>query len=161
VKISLERDVLFSQLQTVSRVASTRSAIQALSGVQLVAAADGCELRATDMDVGLRVPLQAQVERDGTIVLPARLMLDVVRSLPAETVTLELRAAEQDVEITAGNATFHIRVLRSVDSGSGSGTSRPSRNPIPSRRWRSTRPPSSRPRPRWPARPRATRRDRC
>ena len=56
MKISLARDVLFSQLGTVSRVASTRSAIQALSGVQLTAGAGGCELRATDMDVGLRVP---------------------------------------------------------------------------------------------------------
>jgi DNA polymerase III subunit beta len=115
VKISLARDVLFTQLQTVSRVASTRSAIQALSGVQLSAQSSGCELRATDMDVGLRVPLEAEVVREGTVVLPARLMLDVVRSLPAEQVSVELRAAEQDVEVVAGNATFHIRTLRSED----------------------------------------------
>jgi DNA polymerase-3 subunit beta len=115
VKISLERDVLLAQLQTVSRVASTRSAIQALSGVQLAALQSSCELRATDMDVGLRVPLEAQVTREGTVVLPARLMLDVVRSLPANQVSLELRSAEQDVELVAGNATFHIRVLRGDD----------------------------------------------
>ena len=115
MKISLERDVLFSQLGTVSRVASTRSAIQALSGVQLSVSSTGCELRATDMDVGLRVPLEAEVGREGTVVLPARLLLDVVRTLPAATVTLELRGAEQDVEIVAGNATFHIRTLRSDD----------------------------------------------
>ena len=91
MKISLERDALFAQLQTVSRVASTRSAIQALSGVQLSAQSSGCELRATDMDVGLRVPLEAEVAREGTVVLPARLLLDVVRSLPAGHVSLELR----------------------------------------------------------------------
>jgi DNA polymerase-3 subunit beta len=115
VKISLERDALFAQLQTVSRVASTRSAIQALSGVLLTASSSGCELRATDMDVGLRVPLEAEVAREGTVVLPARLIVDVVRSLPAEHVSLELRSAEQDVELVAGNATFHIRTLRGDD----------------------------------------------
>jgi DNA polymerase-3 subunit beta len=115
VKISLERDVLLGQLQTVSRVASTRSAIQALSGVQLAASAGGCELRATDMDVGLRVPLEADVGREGVVVLPARLLVDVVRSLPAPSVSLELRAAEQDVELVSGNATFHIRTLRTED----------------------------------------------
>jgi DNA polymerase-3 subunit beta len=115
VKISLERERLLSQLQTVSRVASTRSAIQALSGVQLAAVETGCELRATDMDVGLRVPLEADVTREGTVVLPARLLLDVVRSLPAESVSLELRSAEQDVEMVSGNATFHIRTLRGED----------------------------------------------
>jgi DNA polymerase-3 subunit beta len=115
VKISVERDVLLAQLQTVSRVASTRSAIQALSGVQLAAGRDGCELRATDMDVGLRVPLEAEVAREGTVVLPARLIVDVVRSLPGNHVSLELRSAEQDVELVAGNATFHIRTLRGDD----------------------------------------------
>ncbi len=115
MKISLERDLLLGQLQTVGRVASTRSAIQALSGVQLVASSDGCELRATDMDVGLRVPLQAEVAREGVIVLPARLVLDVIRSLPKPEVSIELRAAEQDVEIVSGSATFHIRTLRTED----------------------------------------------
>jgi DNA polymerase-3 subunit beta len=83
--------------------------------VQLTASQGGCELRATDMDVGLRVPLEAEVARDGTVVLPARLMLDVVRSLPAAAVSLELRSAEQDVELVSGNARFHIRTLRSDD----------------------------------------------
>jgi len=115
MKISLERDHLLAQLQTVSRVASTRSAIQALSGVQFAIDAAGGELRATDMDVGLRVPLELEVAREGTVVLPARLLLDVVRSLPAAAVGLELRAAEQDVELVSGNATFHIRTLRSDD----------------------------------------------
>jgi DNA polymerase III subunit beta len=115
VKISLERDALLRQLQTVSRVASTRSAIQALSGVQVVASSSGCELQATDMDVGLRVPLEAEVARDGVVVLPARLLLDVVRLLPSPEASLELRPAEQDVELVSGNATFHIRTLRAED----------------------------------------------
>ncbi|MGH2875646.1 MAG: DNA polymerase III subunit beta [Solirubrobacteraceae bacterium] len=115
VKLSVGRETLLNQLQTVGRVASTRSAILALSGVQLSATQSGCELRATDMDVGLRVPLEAETIREGTIVLPARLVLDVVRSLPAPEVTLELRAAEQDVEIVSGSAQFHIRTLRGED----------------------------------------------
>jgi DNA polymerase-3 subunit beta len=115
VKISLNRDALLTQLQAVTRVASTRTAIQALSGVQLAASGSTCELRATDTDVSLRVPLEAEVTRDGTIVLPARLLLDVVRSLPQPAVSLELRPAEQDVELLSGNATFHIRTLRAED----------------------------------------------
>ncbi len=115
MKISLERDALLGQLQIVSRVASTRSAIQALSGVQLTASGDACELRATDMDVGLRVPLKASIAREGVVVLPARLLLDVVRALPAPDVSLEVRSAEQDVELVSGSATFHIRTLRTED----------------------------------------------
>jgi DNA polymerase-3 subunit beta len=115
MKITTRRDALFGQLQTVTRAASTRSAVQALSGVQLLARPDGIELRATDMEIGLRVPLEGEVVREGSVVLPARLVVDVVRALPGDEVSLELRPAEQDVEIVGGAATFHIRTLRSED----------------------------------------------
>ncbi len=115
MKVSTQREALLNQLQSVSRVASTRSAIQALSGVQLLATSEGCELRATDMDVSLRVPLEAEIVREGVVVLPARLLLDVVRSLPSDSVSLELRAAEQDVELSSGKAKFFIRTLRAED----------------------------------------------
>jgi DNA polymerase-3 subunit beta len=115
MKLTTRRDALFHQLQTVTRAASTRSAVQALSGVQLQAASGGIELRATDMEIGLRVPLEGEIVREGAVVLPARLLVDVVRALPADELTLELRAAEQDVELNSGSATFHIRTLRLED----------------------------------------------
>src|SRR6202035_1343368 len=115
-KLSLLTSELLAQLQTASRVASSRSAVQALSGVMISALADSTpELLATDMEVGLRVPLQAEVARPGSAVVPARLLLDVARSLPAESLTMELRSAEQDVELICGPTTFHLRTLRAED----------------------------------------------
>jgi DNA polymerase III subunit beta len=114
VKVTTSAAELLSHLQTVTRVASTRSAVQALSGVQLDATGGKVELRATDMEVGLRVPLDARIEREGMVVLPGRLLLDVARTLRGDVV-LELRPAEQDVEVSAGGATFHIRTLRAED----------------------------------------------
>jgi DNA polymerase III subunit beta len=115
MKLSLSASELLNQLQTVTRVASTRSAVQALSGVMISANDGQAELLATDMEIGLRVPLQADIARPGSAVLPARLLLDVVRSLPADQLTLELRSAEQDVELISGPATFHLRTLRAED----------------------------------------------
>ncbi|MCW3047377.1 MAG: dnaN [Solirubrobacterales bacterium] len=115
MKLSASCQELLTQLQTVSRVASTRSAVQALSGVQLEAGDSGVELRATDMEIGLRVPLEAEVQRPGTVVLPGRLMLDVARQLPGGDVSIELRPSEGDVEVVSGPARFHIRTLRSED----------------------------------------------
>ena len=115
MKIEVDRDELLAHLQTAARVASARTAIQALSGVQLVVSADGCELRTTDLEIGLRMTMSAERVREGTVVLPARLLLDVVRSLPHSRVSLEFRAAERDVELISGSALFHIRTLRSED----------------------------------------------
>jgi DNA polymerase-3 subunit beta len=72
-------------------------------------------LLATDMEVGLQVPLAGEILQPGSAVLPARLVLEVVRSLPGDTVTLELRAAEQDVELISGPAKFQLRTLRAED----------------------------------------------
>jgi DNA polymerase-3 subunit beta len=75
----------------------------------------GALLLATDMEMGIRVPLHAEVLNPGLAVLPARLFLDVARSLPGEQVTLELRSQQQDVEVVSGAATFHLRTLRAED----------------------------------------------
>jgi DNA polymerase-3 subunit beta len=115
LKLTTSSQELLAQLQTVARVASTRSAVQALSGVQFAASAEGVELRATDMEISMRVPLDAQVERPGEVVLPSRLMLDLARQLPGKDVSIEVRPSAHDVEVVSGPAKFHIRTLRTED----------------------------------------------
>jgi DNA polymerase-3 subunit beta len=115
MKVTLSTAAFLGELQTASRVASSRSAVQALSGVQLEATDDGLELRATDMEVGLRLHLAATVSAPGSVVLPARLLVDVVRALAGAEVTLELHADQHAVELVCGPAVFHLRTLRSED----------------------------------------------
>src|ERR1700750_3506694 len=113
MKITTRGDALFGQLQMGTRAASPRGAGQALSGVQLLAGREGIELRATNMEIGLRVPLEGEVVREGGVVLPGRLVVDVIRALPGDEVSLELRPSEQDVEIVGGSAPLPLRTLRS------------------------------------------------
>jgi len=116
VKITTTAEQLLGALQTASRVASTRSVLQALSGIKVQALADGAvELQATDMELGIRVPLEATVDTPGDAVLPARLFTEVARALPGGSVSLELRSATADVEIISGSSTFHLRTLRTED----------------------------------------------
>ena len=115
MKLSLSTTELLTQLQTATRVASSRASVQALSGVMISAEGKQPLLLATDMEVGLRVPLVGEILQPGLAVLPARLLLEVVRSLPGDTVTLELRSPEQDVELISESARFHLRTLRAED----------------------------------------------
>ena len=116
MKFSTSAKDLLNALTTASRVASTRSAVQALGGVQITATKkDGVHICATDMDISLRLPLEGAVATDGIVVLPARLLLDVAKSLQGMDASLELRPVEQDVEVLSGAASFHIRTLRAED----------------------------------------------
>ena len=111
MKISVTKEALLSQLGMAARAASTRSAVQTLSGVLFNVDDAGVELRATDMEMAIRVRLDATVERTGTVVLPARLLVEVVRSLPKDDLTLEHRSSQDDVRLSSGGADFQLRVL--------------------------------------------------
>src|SRR5436190_5490877 len=116
MKFSLPSPKLLSGLQIVGRGLSSRAALPALGGIQLHAEGERLTLRATDMEVGLTVSIdEARVESEGTLLLPGRLLSDVVRSLPAGDVVLALRPQERDVELTAGGARFHLRTLPAED----------------------------------------------
>jgi DNA polymerase III subunit beta len=112
MKISVTRDSLLSSVQLVGRVVSTRSTLPSLAGILVAVEDEGGVLRATDTELALTRPLSdATIERTGTVLVPGRLLADVVRSLPEGEIGLEHRADHSDVEITAGSARFHLRTL--------------------------------------------------
>ncbi len=115
MKLTTKREELVSKLSTVSRAVSTRGITPALSGILLSAAAGRVTLTATDGDLGLKTDLEAEVESEGALLLPGRLLAEVVRSLAGESVELESREAQHDVEIRSGGSSFHLRVLAAQD----------------------------------------------
>jgi DNA polymerase-3 subunit beta len=116
MKLSLSKDVLLNHLGVAVRAASSRSAVQTLAGVMVHAEAEGMvELRSTDMEMAIRVRSEANVERPGSVVLPARLLVDVVRSLAQGDVTLEQAPGEQDLRLSGGTADFRLRQLPEED----------------------------------------------
>ena len=115
MKLTTKREELVSKLSVVSRAVSTRAATQALSGV-LVTAADGrVTLSATDLDMGLETTVAAEIDTEGSVLLPGRLLAEVVRSLADPSVEIESREAEHDVEIRSGSSSFHLRTLPAED----------------------------------------------
>ncbi len=115
MKLTTKRDELVAKLSVVSRAVSTRAATQSLSGILLSAGDDGVTLSATDLEMGLKTKLEAEVDGSGSILLPGRLLAEVSRSLGDPTVEIELRESERDVEIRSGGSSFHLRVLPSED----------------------------------------------
>jgi DNA polymerase III subunit beta len=115
LKLTVSRETFLAKLGIAVRGASTRSAIQTLAGVLIRVEEGRAELEATDMELGLRVSLEPTESSPGKAVIPGRLLLDVVRSLPADSLSLEYRSAQQDVELVSGSAKFHLRTLPPED----------------------------------------------
>jgi DNA polymerase-3 subunit beta len=115
LKLTVSRETFLAKLGIAVRGASTRSPIQTLAGVLLKVEDGHAELEATDMELGVRVTLETADSAPGHAVIPGRLLLDVVRSLPTDQLSLEYRSAQQDVEVVAGPAKFHLRTLPPED----------------------------------------------
>src|SRR2546423_1050613 len=111
MKFSIDKEQFLTSVGIAVRGASTRSAIQTLAGVMVRAENGSVELQATDMELGVRVGVKVEPEREGAAVVPGRLLLDVVRSLPKNDLSFEYRSSEGDVELVSGPARFHLRTL--------------------------------------------------
>src|SRR5213078_3201953 len=102
MKVVCQRDELSQKLGIVARAVSTRASVQILSGVLLRADSGRLHLAATDMELSLRSSFEAQVDGEGAVVVPGRLLVDLVRLLPESEVTIEHRLDESVVHITSG-----------------------------------------------------------
>ena len=109
MKVICSREELTQKLSIVARAVSTRASVQILSGVLLRAETGRLHLAATDMELSLRSSVEAQVDGEGAVVVPGRLLIDLVRLLPADEVTFEHRAEEGVVHVVCGpsNSTLH------------------------------------------------------
>jgi DNA polymerase-3 subunit beta len=115
MKITCPRDELIQKLGIVARGVSTRTAVQILGGILLTASEGELSLAATDMELSLRASFETQVEGEGAVVVPGRLLVDLARLLPDGEVTLEHRSDEGIVEITAGTASYRLNTYNAED----------------------------------------------
>jgi DNA polymerase III subunit beta len=115
LRISCSRDELNRQLAIVSRAASARTTVQVLAGVLLRSEGEKLELSATDMEISLRTPLEAEVATEGAVVVPGKLLAELARLLPGEEVSIEQRENEGVVEIVSGAAVYRIHTYNAED----------------------------------------------
>ncbi len=115
MKVVCSREELAQRLGVVARAVSTRASVQILSGVLLRAENGRLHLAATDMELSLRSSLDAQVEGEGAVVVPGRLLVDLVRLLPADEVTFEHRADEGVAHVTCGPSSSTLHTYNAED----------------------------------------------
>jgi DNA polymerase III subunit beta len=114
VKFRSERDTLVDALVTAGRAVTSRgTAAVALTGVRIEAAGNRLTVVGSDLDLTLRVDVEAIGLDDGVVVAPARLTAEIVRSLEPGAVTVE--GGEDEVEISAARSRFVVRTFPTED----------------------------------------------
>jgi DNA polymerase-3 subunit beta len=112
MKFKSERDILVEALSAASRVVATRL-IGASSGILLSLSGNHLTVTGTDLDITVRTTVDVIGLEDGSSVVPARLIVDAVRSLEAGAVTIS--SSDENVEVSLGRAKFSLRTFSVMD----------------------------------------------
>ena len=115
LRITCPKSALASSLAVVSRAVSTRGAVQVLGGILLQAEGDRLTLAATDMEISIRASLDGDIEGDASVVVPGRLLTDLVRLLPEDIVTLAYDESEGVLAVTSGSHASRLNVYSAED----------------------------------------------
>jgi len=114
VKFRCDREQLAEALGLASRVASGRlGALPALSGVRLQVKGDVLHLTATDNDMSLQATLAIGGEQDGLSLISAKLLNDIVRSLPEGKITVAANA--EVLTVKSGRSQFTVPTYNALD----------------------------------------------
>ncbi len=108
MKFRTERDNLLEALITTSRAASARSSLGGSPSLQLSLHGGSLDITGSDPDLVIESVIEVAGSVDGSILLPARLIVDIVRSLSAGAITFD--GGLEEMIITSGKAEFKVRV---------------------------------------------------
>ncbi|MGI6261071.1 MAG: DNA polymerase III subunit beta [Acutalibacteraceae bacterium] len=107
MKFTCSQPIFQAAVSNVSRAVSSKSAIPALEGILVKAKGNQIFLCGYDLEFGITTFVEASVAEEGDVIFGAKLFGDIIRSLPDETVTIEVDAKYSAV-IRSGESEFSI-----------------------------------------------------
>ena len=126
MKFTVDRDALNEAVTWVARALPTRPVLPVLAGLLLRAEREGRDpnqiggngpgfltLSCFDYEVSARMQVRAEVAEPGIFLVPGRLLVEIVRSLPAAPV--EFGDDPDGISVTCGEASFAVASLPSAE----------------------------------------------
>jgi DNA polymerase-3 subunit beta len=109
MNVSVMQENLARGLSIVSRAVSSRATLPVLANVLLKTENNGLKLTATNLEIGINCWVPGKVEEEGEITVPAKLLTDLVLSLPNQRIDLELSAKDRTLKVTSGGSRSSIK----------------------------------------------------
>lgn len=111
MKLVCAQNDLSTNLSLVSRAVPSRPTHPILANVKLEADVETqlVSLTGFDLSLGIQTKFAAQVEEDGQLTLPAKLLNDIVSRLPEGEITLDNEAGEAMCNIRSASGRYQVR----------------------------------------------------
>jgi DNA polymerase-3 subunit beta len=114
MKFSIAKEAFLNELQILQGIVEKRNTMPILANILVNVSSSEIEMTGTDLEVGLRTHIGADIERPGAITVNGKKIFEIVKSLPAgQTVQVELK--DETIEIRSGESEFKILCLAKED----------------------------------------------
>jgi len=107
MKFTITRDNLQQGLVAVAAAVPTKTTLPVLSNILVEAGKDGLRLSGTDLDIAVSTTVAASVDQEGSITLPAKKLVEIVRELPSAGIRVA-SSGEQRVSLECGKSRFKL-----------------------------------------------------
>lgn len=107
MKFKINRDHFANGLAQVLNVVGSKATMPILSNVLIEAEKDQISLTTTNLDLGIRCKIKAEVKETGSVTLPVKRLAGIVRELPNVDVSVDASPNHQ-VKLTSGGSNFRI-----------------------------------------------------
>jgi DNA polymerase-3 subunit beta len=107
MEVVVDRDAFLKGLQMVQNIVEPRQTLPILANVLLESDSETIRLTATDLEVGARVTVPARVAVKGAITISARKLAEIVKELPATTLTLKV-GENATVSLRCGGVSYKL-----------------------------------------------------
>ncbi len=107
MKFKINRDHFANGLAQVLNVVGSKATMPILSNVLIEAEKDQISLTTTNLDLGIRCKIKAEVKETGSVTLPVKRLAGIVRELPNIDVSFDASPNHQ-IKLTSGGSTFRI-----------------------------------------------------
>jgi DNA polymerase-3 subunit beta len=109
MRISCKQENLTKALSVVSRAVPSRSTLPITSNVLLASDQGRLKLAATNLEISITSRIGAKVDEEGAVTVPARMLSDMVNSLPNDRVDLELLREQQLLKVRCGRFQANLK----------------------------------------------------
>jgi DNA polymerase III subunit beta len=106
MKVVCPKSVLLDALGVASSIVTSRSTLPILANVLIECGDKEISLTTTDLEIGLMIKIEATVEEKGCITIPAKNLLDKVRELPEDDVTLYTEESKVHIDCQRYSSTI-------------------------------------------------------
>jgi DNA polymerase-3 subunit beta len=109
MKLSCLQENLKKGLSIASHAVAGKSTLPVLSNVLLATDAGRLKIAATNLEIGLTCWIGCKIDEEGAVTVPAKLLSDVVGSLPNDRVNLVLDQRTQTLNVTCARFETNIK----------------------------------------------------